>query len=128
MPLSRCWRFRTVRPSPGPFACGTGAPTGPAPVERWSEDPPPPQKSRTSAGLLPAPAAVVTGTLATVPAVGAELLLGQADGLDQVVEPLVLQRGQAQPLADALDHGGVLVRVGVGVLVEVLGRRRPRAP
>ena len=44
----------------------------------------------------------VSEITAPVPAVGAQLLLGQADGRHQVVQPLVLERRQVQPAADAV--------------------------
>lgn len=54
---------------------------------------------------LPAPVSAVAGA---VPAVGAHLLLGQADGRDEVLQALVCEGGKAQAFADDLDHGQVL--------------------
>ena len=40
-----------------------------------------------------------------VPAVRAQLFLGQPDGGYQIVQPLVFQGGQFQPPPNAIDHG-----------------------
>ena len=42
--------------------------------------------------------------LLSVPAVGAELAGGDADGLHQVIQPVVTKGGESQALADFLNH------------------------
>ena len=57
---------------------------------------------------------------AAVEAVGAELALGQSDGLDQGFEFVEAEGGEAEPLADDFDQLAVFGRVGGGVACQVL--------
>jgi hypothetical protein len=56
--------------------------------------------------------------LLAVPAVGAELLSWQSNRLDHVIEPLVPEARELEPLADAIHHGGVEIGIRVAVYVE----------
>jgi len=51
----------------------------------------------------------VSAVARPVPAVGAQALLRESDGLHQIVDGLVLQRGHAQGFADLFHHGPVLL-------------------
>src|SRR5512137_407485 len=59
--------------------------------------------------------------LGPVPAECAELLFGQADGRDEVLEGLILEGRQIELPADPAHHGFVLGRSGLRVSLDVLG-------
>ena len=46
----------------------------------------------------------ISKSFGPIPAVGAEPLLGQTDGIHEIGEPLILERGQPEPLTNSLDH------------------------
>ena len=50
-----------------------------------------------------------------VPAVSAELVGGNADGLDHIVEPVEAKRREIQLLPDRLDHIFVAAAVGIRI-------------
>ena len=56
----------------------------------------------------------------TVEAVGAELALGQADGIDKGIHGVELQRGEVEAAADFLYQALILRCTGSRVFVEVL--------
>ena len=57
---------------------------------------------------------------AAVEAVGADFALGQADGVNQVLQGVELQGIYAEMFAYAVHHLGVALRCGVGIFFEVL--------
>ena len=54
------------------------------------------------------------------PAVSADLVPVDADGLQQAVQGLVAQRVEAQLLADGAEHASAALRGGVGVFLDML--------
>lgn len=55
-----------------------------------------------------------------VEAMGAELALGQAYGLNEILERVKLKRGQAEPVAHYADHALVFGRARFGILLKIL--------
>ena len=55
----------------------------------------------------------------TAPAVSAELVFGEADGVDDIVDALEGERGQVEFFADVLDHVLVRLAIRIGVLFDV---------
>lgn len=51
---------------------------------------------------------------------GAELALGQAYGLDKILERVKLERGQAEPVAHDAYHALVFGRTRFGILLKIL--------
>ena len=49
---------------------------------------------------------------------GAQFFFGQPDGLDKIVQALVLQRCQSQPMPDLIDHGQVFFGAVGGVVFQ----------
>ena len=57
---------------------------------------------------------------AAIPAVGAKPLLGQTDGCDKIVKPLIHQGVHAQRRGYLIDHQCVFFGVGIKVFLNVL--------
>ena len=62
------------------------------------------------------------GMILARPAIGAEHVLGQTDRLHEIVNALERKRREVELLADVLDHRGVLRRIGIRILLQVLRR------
>lgn len=63
---------------------------------------------------------MVSEAARAVEAMGAELALGQADGLDKIFERVKLQRSKAKALAYNLNHALVFWRARFGILLKIL--------
>ena len=73
---------------------------------------------------------MVSEAARAVEAMGAELALGQAYGLDKILERVKLERSQAEPVAHDAYHALVFWRARFGILLKILVRlcaREPRA-
>ena len=63
---------------------------------------------------------MVSEAARAVEAMGAELALGQAYGLDKILERVKLQRSKAKALAYNLNHALVFGRTCFGILLKIL--------
>ena len=63
---------------------------------------------------------MVSEATRAVEAMGAELALGQAYGLDKILERVKLERSQAEPVAHDAYHALVFGRARFGILLKIL--------
>ena len=63
---------------------------------------------------------LVLAATRAIEAVGAELALGQADGLYERLKLVEFERGEVQLAADLLHHALIFGRIGLGVFLQIL--------